>query len=205
MSNKEIIEKIIKGTFNNLKELYNKGNDDLRIIFPNYTSRVKKHRISEQELRFAFVEQLLHTPEAKTWHYSVETPTHYKYRSARNGNEPGIDGSRSGKTDLTLYDNENNPIAFFEFKAGRLSPNDDKKIFNREFKYDVIKLVSESQYYNDCLGYSLHLIEKDDDKIKNFDKYIEAVYTDYSQKLKLLSVDKPKEMVKYMPCKLNEL
>lgn len=204
MSDKEIIEKIIKGTFDNLKELYNKGNDELRIIFPNYTSRARKHRISEQELRFAFVEQLLHTPEAKLWHYSVETPTYYKYRSARNGNEPGIDGSRSGKTDLTLYDNENNPIAFFEFKAGRLSPNDAKKIFNRECKYDVIKLVAESQY-NECLGYSLHLIEKDDDKIKNFDEYIEAVYTGYSQKLNLLPADKLKEKIKYMPCKLNEL
>ena len=56
-----------------------------------------------------------------------------------------------------------------------------------------------------CLGYSLHLIEKDDDKIKNFDGYIEVVYTDYSQKLNLLPADKLKEKIKYMPCKLNEL
>ena len=217
-----ILNSIIENTFKVLKTVYNSQKDgqneeskaekiESRIFFPK--KRDDTVRISEQELRFVFVEQFLQTPETKTWHYSVETPTHYKYISAREKNEPGITdqrGKKSGKTDLTVYDNTGTPVAFFEFKAGRLSPNDDKKVFNREFKYDVIKLVAdsqyaESQYNNNCLGYSLHLIEKDDDKIKNFDEYIEVVHSDYSQKLDLLSADELKEKIKYMSCKLNEL
>ena len=212
-----ILNSIIENTFKVIKTVYNSQKDGQneetktekiasRIFFPK--KRDDSARISEQELRFVFVEQFLQTPETKTWHYSVETPTHYKYVSAAKKNEPCITdqkGKKSGKTDLTIYDNTGIPVAFFEFKAGRLSPNDVKKVFNREFKYDVIKLVAESQYNNECLGYSLHLIEKDDDKIKNFDEYIEVVHTDYKNKLNLLSVDRLKEKIKYMPCKLNEL
>ena len=104
---------------------------DSRILFPKYSGG--KVRISEQELRFIFVEQLLN-PKLKTaeyneivkqWHYSVETPTHFKYRSAQNGNEPSIGrGRNSGKIDLTLYEDSNSdkPIVFIEFKHGNLSP-----------------------------------------------------------------------------------
>lgn len=214
VENQKVIKEIIDGTFKKLKDLYNTGSGDLHIIFPNYSSyavsgivdNIKKHRISEQELRFAFVEQFIQTPGARMWHYSVETPTHYKYTSARNGNEPNIKGKRSGKTDLTLYDNENKPVAFFEFKAGRLSPNDGKKEFNREFKYDVIKLVAESQY-NDCLGYSLHLIEKNDDKIKDFDEYLKAAIENiedaYPKEINVLPIYKIKEKIIYMSCELK--
>lgn len=169
---KKEIDKIINQTFDKL----NSESNDLQIIFPPYSSHEHEDqgnriRISEQELRFALVEQFLGTIKSKGWHYSVETPTKFYYRSARNGNEPSLGGSRSGKIDLTLYDENKNPIAFFEFKSGSLSQNDNSGKCNRELKYDIIKLIVESRKY-DCLGYSLHIMEKANNKITNFNDYI---------------------------------
>ena len=176
-NNKTAIDGIIQATFDYLKQLYkNEKSDNLRIIFPRKSSHGQNKRgdirVSEQELRFAFVEQFLKNIESKGWHYSVETPTEFYYKSARNGNEPALGGSRSGKIDLTLYDESINPIAFFEFKSGSLSPNDNSGKFKRELKYDIIKLIVESCKC-DCLGYSLHIYGKSNHEITNFSDYID--------------------------------
>lgn len=181
----EIIEEITRRSFKVIKKVYdfqreakpeNKKNlteIGSRILFPKYsehrkTSEKEKDRISEQELRFIFVEQLNKYAYEKNidLYYSVETPTKFYYRSARNGNEPGLNGTRSGKIDLTLYDKNENPIAFFEFKSGSLA----SKI--RELKYDILKLIMEASYNNNCLGYSLHLVKASTNKVTNFDDHI---------------------------------
>ena len=173
---KRKIYDIIMGTSKNLKDLYNNGSSDLQIIFPNKSSHEPNNkegdiRVSEQELRFAFVEKFLDTIKTEGWHYSVETPTKFYYRSARNGNEPSLNGTRSGKIDLTLYDERKNPIAFFEFKSGSLT----SKI--RELKYDILKLIMESLSCNNdnYLGYSLHLVKANKNTITepDFNKYID--------------------------------
>ena len=146
------------------------------ILFPKYSENNKtkkgKIRISEQELRFIFVEQITKNTNL---YCSVETPTHFTYKSARDKQEPSIGGSMSGKIDLTLYENPDpdKPIAFIEFKFGNLSKNDKGKELNRELKYDFIKLVAESQHYH-CLGFSLHLIENPKHEIKNHEEYLSA-------------------------------
>lgn len=179
----EIIEDITQRSFDVIKKVYdfqreakpeNKKNlteIGSRILFPKYSGHSKTpgiDRISEQELRFIFVEQLNKYAKEKNidLYYSVETPTKFYYRSARNGNEPGLNGTRSGKIDLTLYDRNENPIAFFEFKSGSLA----SKI--RELKYDILKLIMEASYNNNCLGYSLHLVKASTNKVTNFDDHI---------------------------------
>ncbi len=55
-----------------------------RLIFPCYskTYRNGERRISEQELRFVFIEQFNQYCDETGWdaYYSVETPTEWKYR-----------------------------------------------------------------------------------------------------------------------------
>ena len=94
MTDKERIEKIIKDTFDVIQKVYHTqregdGNhkdfceSQSRIIFPKYSEQYRdsETRISEQELRFIFVEQFNKYCEANQWnaYYSVETPTEEKY------------------------------------------------------------------------------------------------------------------------------
>ena len=183
-----IIDEVTKNTFKVIKQVYDyqrKSNPKesktwsevgSRIIFPKYSKNNKtkkgKIRISEQDLRFIFVEQITKNTNL---YCSVETPTHFTYKSARDKQEPSIGGSMSGKIDLTLYENPDpdKPIAFIEFKFGNLSKNDKENGLNQELKYDFIKLVAESQHYH-CLGFSLHLIENSKHEIKNHEEYLSA-------------------------------
>lgn len=186
---KGIIDEVTKKTFKVIKQVYefqrettkpenrkSLPEDSSRILFPKYSENNKtkkgKIRISEQELRFIFVE---HITKNTNLYCSVETPTHFTYKSAKDKHEPSIGGSMSGKIDLTLYENPDmdKPIAFIEFKFGNLSKNDKENGLNQELKYDFIKLVAESQHYH-CLGFSLHLIENPKHEIKNPEKYISA-------------------------------
>ena len=228
----KIIDGIIGETANAIRKVYatqqepvteaitsNRVTDqDSRIIFPKYSRNNKtnggKIRISEQELRFIFVEQI---KQIKNLYYSIETPTYYTYKSARDKQEPNIGGSMSGKIDLTLYSepNPDKPIAFIEFKYGNLSKNDTEKKLNRELKYDFIKLVAESQRY-DCLGYSLHLIENPNHKVDNYEEYINAAVDIIHNNLKENELSKKfenpdeindclKTIIQYKPIYLNEL
>lgn len=82
---KRVVNNIINETFTALQNVYQKQNNDLQIIFPEYASHNKrsgKIRISEQELRFAFVEVAKKLTKDNGWHYSVETPTYFYYKSA---------------------------------------------------------------------------------------------------------------------------
>ncbi len=172
---KKVYATQIKSTANAIATKNAPGKNS-HILFPKYSENNKtkkgKIRISEQELRFIFVEQITKNTNL---YCSVETPTHFTYKSARDKQEPSIGGSMSGKIDLTLYENPDpdKPIAFIEFKFGNLSKNDKGKELNRELKYDFIKLVAESQHYH-CLGFSLHLIENPKHEIKNHEEYLSA-------------------------------
>ena len=229
---KNIIDRIIEETEAAIRKVYNTQQEsiadtmtsncatenDPQILFPKYSRNNKtnggKIRISEQELRFIFVEQI---KQIKNLYYSVETPTYYTYKSARDKQEPNIGGSMSGKIDLTLYTERNpdKPIAFIEFKYGNLSKNDTEKKLNRELKYDFIKLVAESQRY-DCLGYSLHLIENPNHKVDNYEEYINAAVDIIHNNLKENELSKKfenpdeindclKTIIQYKPIYLNEL
>ena len=176
MTTEQLVKDLIIMTTEAIQKMYCGNEIDYGIIPPPYSNRENRQsrkRRSEQELRFVFVEQFLSYrdkhADLKNWHYSVETPTYFKYTSAWKGN-PAIEGSsrRSGKIDLTLYENDN-PAAFIEFKYGSLGKD------NKNLEYDVIKLVAESiKHGKDCRGYSLNLIETKADELSSeiFDEYI---------------------------------
>lgn len=141
MTDKEHIKKIIKATFDVIKNVYKNqkegynvnGNSNSRIVFPKYSNG--ETRISEQELRFIFIEQLnKHCQDDKQWnaYYSIETPTENKYKFSENKKkiQPRKDDEgQSAKVDLCIYDEKLKRIALIEFKA--LNP--DKTAFDKDF------------------------------------------------------------------------
>lgn len=194
MNYKEIIEKIIKDTFNVIKEVYeyqkesNKESNavqspqkiDSRIIFPKYSNRKdskREDRISEQELRFIFVEQLNRyaSENGEEIYYSVETPTEKKYVFSKDvdprvatqddiNNKKGV----SARTDLVIYKKDKDEfkkVALIEFKA--LNP------IGRNYEKDFCKLNNEGG--KDILKYFIQIVKNYDkgtinsikDKIKN--------------------------------------
>ena len=165
MDNTEIkthIDAIIEKTFEVLKAVYKnqkkKKNKEQktehlfhvgsRIIFPKYSEKYRngETRLSEQELRFIFVEQFndyCNNHQEMHWFYSVETPTEEKYQFSESGAkleqpkkvDAGDKNGQSAMVDLAIHDEQLNRIALIEFKA--LNPEASC------FKKDFIKLSEE--------------------------------------------------------------
>lgn len=139
---KSHIENILHNTINALRTLYRAGQFEgttfqsaseigSRLVFPH--KRRRKERVSEQELRFTFVEQFyryLSSPDGADWnvYYSIETPTQNEYSLSSKG-------ERSANVDLVLYDSTGKRIALIEFKA--LNPGE------YEHMKDTFKLRNE--------------------------------------------------------------
>jgi hypothetical protein len=139
------------------------GSSKERLIFPNifpsekqgkiFTEEelLKYTRISEQELRFLFVEQFLKDTD-KDLFYSVETPTEKKYRF--------------GKTFEEIIQNKNSYKKSASIDMSVFKRIDEKyeRILNIEFKHengdlkntakDILKLVRETQN-----GVFIHLLK----------------------------------------------
>lgn len=159
-SNKEIILGIISKAFEHVKNAYDfTKNPDLtehgQLIFPK--KRDETIRVSEQELRFAFVEEFLKNEEAKKWFYAVEVPTKDEYSFANKENpkvaEEGGKG-QSASFDLVLYaknDNGFKTIALIEFKAG----NPDKFCYSK----DLVKLENENEGDDEVLRFFIEIVE----------------------------------------------
>lgn len=136
MTHKEHIENVINRTFEIIKKVYDnqqelngikvKGSGS-RIIFP--LKRDKETRISEQELRFIFVEQLNNEIE-ENWdiYYSVETPTRDTYYF-KGENPDRKDDGQSANFDLVIHDSNLKRIALIEFKANNPDEHEYKKDF----------------------------------------------------------------------------
>lgn len=144
MEHKEHIEAIIERTFKIIKEVYDyqqekfngpKGIPGSRIIFPKY--RKDETRISEQELKQIFIEQLNKEIENENWnvYYSVETPTPQEF--CFSGKSP-----RSANFDLVIHDSNFKRIVLIEFKANNVDKNnhdkDFEKLNNQEEKEDNV-------------------------------------------------------------------
>ena len=128
-----------------------------RLIFPNYSRKYRngEKRLSEQELRFCFVEQFNIYCRKQNWnvYYSIETPTEEKYRFNDKGKDPhscpdGIDG-QSAMFDLVIHDSTGNRLCHIEFKAHNPEP--------RAYKKDFVKLNEESE-----LGIFVQILENAD-------------------------------------------
>lgn len=170
---RDIIEKIITNAFKKVQNAYDchkeqaekqkpVSYDDTAIVFPMYGEHrnpKNKTRISEQELRFAFVEAFNEENKDKKYYYSVETPTNSKYL-VKGENTPRIipqnkKGGKSGQFDLVIHDSNMNRICLIEFKAG--SPSE------KEIKKDLLKLANHDEDIDDTnpLLYFIHLVEND--------------------------------------------
>ena len=149
MEVKEVINQITDRTFKILKSIYDnqkEGKDNperdngSRLIFPHYSTiyREGETRISEQELRFLFVEQFnaFCAENNLKWYYSVETPTEYKYIFTDKDDPHKDDKGQSAMVDLCIHNEKFERVALVEFKA--LNP--DEFCYNKDFcKLDAEK------------------------------------------------------------------
>ena len=148
----EIINSIVDETFKVLKMVYQNQKEgkpcridnldsriDSRIVFPRYSTlyRDGETRISEQELRFAFVEQFNKNNDVKEHNlfYSVETPTELKYSFKDKTNPKPDANGQSAMVDLAIHNENYERIALIEFKA--LNPDEFC------YKKDFCKLTAE--------------------------------------------------------------
>ena len=152
------IEDVIKETFRRMDDVYNLNNEAngnlfnsrlSKLVFPKYSQHRKtqqnKIRVSEQELRFLFIEVLR---EYKDYYYSIETPTEksYSFSDKENFNVPIVNpNGRSGCFDLVLFKDAKR-VALIEFKAQG----------SREaYEKDLLKLANEGEdkecYFIDLL------------------------------------------------------
>lgn len=169
MTTEEHIENVIEKTFKVIQEVYEnqqekdgpKGSSDSRILFPKKSK--DETRISEQELRFIFVEQLnKEIGDGKNWdvYYSVETPTRDIYRfpekekpmCGKELEEKEIKG-QSANFDLVIHDKEFKRIALIEFKANNASEHEHLK--------DLKKLTNpkEKEYDNNIPTYFIEILK----------------------------------------------
>ena len=171
--NKEAIkmhmDEIIRLTFNRLDAAYRnqevisntkfeKGGS--RLVFPSYYKNLKptETRISEQELRFIFVEVFNAYCDRNKLdlYYSVETPTKDTYKNFANSKEDPerADDGRSAEFDLVILDEQKKRRCLVEFKAKNASEHDHKK--------DFVKLNNSNEADNDVLCYFIEVIKSYD-------------------------------------------
>lgn len=167
------IEEIITATFARLKNVYEFNKEyregpcskseptieGSRLVFPAYYKDGKKinTRISEQELRFAFVEEFnnyCNKNRELNWFYSVETPTIDTYSDFSS--EPTINRKngegRSAEFDLVIYDEYLKRICLIEFKANNAKKTDHEK--------DFLKLNNETEgCYDNVARYFIEIIK----------------------------------------------
>lgn len=181
---KNHIDVIIKNTFNTISEVYRTqmenqkigtyNNNSSRIIFPlKRESKDKKEefRISEQELRFVFVEEF-NKYCSKNWdaYYSVETPTRKRYDFSNKEMPCKVDypNGQSAMVDFSIFLKEQDKltrVALIEFKA--LNP--DKQSYMK----DYVKLLNEDQKF----VYFIMIVKSANDRtIKSIAEKIKASY-----------------------------
>lgn len=144
-----------------------------RVIFPSYSkkNRNEKIRISEQELRFIFVEQLNkycdNTVDFEAF-YSVETPTEEKYDFSDKSNPHKVtpDGDKKGQSamvDLTIHSASGERLCLMEFKSQNPLPF--------AYKKDIAKLNAETSS-----GILVQILKSADDRtIKNIRTKIQGL------------------------------
>ena len=151
MAHKEHLKIVINNTFQSLSATYSNQIEGgfnpcgaTRLVIPRKSVQSGGAiRISEQELRFVFVEELikyLATDQGKDWdvYYSVETPTAHNYSFPKSGpiHHGNKKEGRSGNIDLTIHDNTGRRVALIEFKHGH-----DEHAMNKDF----LKLAKEPE------------------------------------------------------------
>lgn len=171
---RETIDVIITNTFNRLETVYNNHKEgfnsklplpigkESRLVFPAYYKKGEKKdtRISEQELRFAFVEEFNYYCKENNINlfYSVETPTKDTYSDFSTNPTQNPDG-RSGKFDMVIYNENLHRVCLIEFKANNADEVDHKK--------DFLKLDIDEKDNKKVLRYFIEIVKSYSDDTIN--------------------------------------
>lgn len=194
MNIENIIDKVLKYTQAILESQINKctelkvshelcSGSVSHLMIPAYSAG-QVLRISEQELRFIFVEQLSKVIAEERLYYSVETPTKNRYRFSPTKNKienvkcdplnfgvsqyvaTGIQLNEDDKKlfvsaniDLVLHDEKGGRIALIEFKGN------ESTIAN--YTKDFLKLAYEENENGQCLKYFIQVLSKNQRKKTN--------------------------------------
>lgn len=151
---------IVDLSFKRLNEIY-KANKDRRtssvsrLVFPHYR-KSKALRISEQELRFVFVEVFNQYCDEKGLNlfYSIETPSNDAYNFSGVPRRSDSDSDHSAMFDLVVFDEDYNRRALIEFKANNAGYKSHKK--------DLVKLSNRNEGPADVLRYFIEIIDNCD-------------------------------------------
>lgn len=163
---KDMMETIIQSTFNRLETAYNNhkegfnsklplptGNES-RLVFPAYYKKgeIKDTRISEQELRFAFVEEFNRYCKEKNikLYYSIETPTKDTYSDFSTKPKQTPNG-RSAEFDMVVFNEDLHRVCLIEFKANNADEVDHWK--------DFLKLEVDEKDNTDVLRYFIEVVK----------------------------------------------
>jgi hypothetical protein len=157
---KTIIENCIDKSFEILQELYrNKTSDKTRMRIPQYRGDDNNTRVSEQELRFLFVETICKNESFKEggYSFSVETPTKDIYKFTENGKtlqKPKRGEGQSANFDLTISNGKGELIVLIEFKAKNTKPS--------LYAKDFCKLWNPEEGKPNALRYFVNVLDKAD-------------------------------------------
>lgn len=107
-------------------------------------TQCNKPRISEQELKYAFLELFVKDFDMKGYEYSVETPTGKTYKFTDNGDKivPECGNGRKANIDVVIF-NGDKRVAIIEFKAGNPDEHSHAK--------DFLKLREEQKEGDDLI------------------------------------------------------
>ena len=162
-----VIDSIIDATFVRLRNVYKTHREGLlesidkptdegcRLVFPSYGAhRGFETRISEQELRFAFVESFNDycRKEKANLFYSVQTPTKlHTYSKFKTNPCDKDENGQSAKFDLVIYNDKLERVCLIEFKANNADEIDHKK--------DFLKLNNVGEGGEDVLRYFIEIVK----------------------------------------------
>ena len=183
----EVIDSIIDATFvrlTNVYKIHREGNfesidkptdEGSRLVFPMYGAhRESGTRISEQELRFAFVESFNDycRKEKVNLFYSVETPTKlHTYSKFTTDPCDNDENGRSAEFDLVIYNDKFERVCLIEFKANNADEIDHKK--------DFLKLNNIGEGGEDVLRYFIEIVKSYDSRtIESLNK--KSAHPDFS-------------------------
>ena len=174
------VEKVINNTFETLVRIYNGGkgiNGEFkgsRLIFPHYKKdRAEGIRVSEQELRFVFVEEFskLCNDGSNDYYYSVETPTEGDYNFSKEKDKPCATDrgeGQSGNFDMAIHDKNGKKVCLIEFKAHNVSQEKIEK--------DMVKLANTKEGDDNILRYFIHMVSASDNgTIKSIDGKLRCI------------------------------
>lgn len=165
------INALIERTFCTITNLYEGKDGKTRLSFPHHTHGVDKdkQRVSEQELRQLFIEELNRYADEKrlSLKYSIEVPTRMKYRFPKDGDPKVCEDGVSGRFDLTIW-LDGKMVSIIEFKEGNATCNSYKK--------DLCKLMNEDEGEEDTLRYFVNILE---DSNKKTVESIDGKFRDY--------------------------